>query len=258
MQTSLVPWAAVEKRHDFVRLSESILMVMMRIQKYLSQKRILSRREAEEYIRNGLIKLNGTIIKEMGAQIDPDKDLIEILPLPKTSTDKITIAVYKPRGVVSSKIRSEGKTIFELLPKFEHLNAVGRLDKESEGLILLSNDGAVTAAVTGDQHTVEKEYEVTVQEVVSSSKLRKMAEGVRLNDGLTLPAKTWLLSPRMFSIVLKEGRKHQIRRMAAALQLTVTNIKRIRIGNMSLQGLKPGQYRLLSKDEINRLKSAEL
>ena len=178
---------------------------MMRIQKYLSQQKILSRREAEDYIRKGLIKLNGKIVTEMGVRIDPKKDKIEVLRAPAAKVAaKLTVAVNKPRGIVSSKMEAEGETIFQLLPQFNHLNAVGRLDKESEGLILLSNDGTVTAAVTGAEHLVEKEYEVTVQEDIAPGKLKKMAGGVRLDDGMTLPAQTELISPHKFKIILKD------------------------------------------------------
>lgn len=231
------------------------ILLIMRIQKYLSEKKILSRREATDYIKKGLIKLNGKVTRETGIQIDPQKDRVEILPVAKNlMSEKITVAVYKSRDIVSSKIKAEGKTIFELLPEFENLNAVGRLDKDSEGLILLSNDGAVTNAVTGDKHTIEKEYEVGVRESVSPSKLRKMTKGILLEDGMTLPTKTKLLTPHKFLIILKEGRKHQIRRMASAVYLTTISLKRIRVGNIRLGNLKPGGYRRLTQEEISKLK----
>ncbi len=227
----------------------------MRIQKYLSQQKILSRREAERYIKLGLIKLNGHIVREMGTQIDPAKDKIEVLRAnPGQVSSKITIAVNKPRGIVSSKIKTEGETIFELLPQFEHLNVVGRLDKESEGLLLLSNDGLVTQAVTSNKHLVEKEYEVTVREFVKPSMLLKMEDGLMLEDGPTLKTQTELLDDHKFKIILKEGRRHQIRRMCDVLRLTVVNLKRIRIGNITLGHLKSGQFRELNKLEVEKLK----
>lgn len=227
----------------------------MRIQKYLSQQKILSRREAEHYIKLGLIKLNGKIIKEMGVQIDPVKDMVEVLHSTQEKVSpKITVAINKPRGIVSSKIKAEGQTIFELLPQFNTLNAVGRLDKESEGLLLLSNDGMVTQAVTSDKHLIEKEYAVSVREFIRPSMMTKMESGMALEDGPTLPTKTELLDDHKFIIILKEGRKHQIRRMCDALRLTVTNLKRIRIGDITLGRLKPGEFRELSKIEVDKLK----
>lgn len=121
----------------------------MRIQKFLSQKKIVSRREAERLIQQGRIKVNGKPAK-IGMSIDPAKDKVEIIG--RENSRKITIAFNKPKGIVCSRKESEGQTIFQLLPQFSHLNAVGRLDKDSEGLILLSNDGVVTAAVTGKEH----------------------------------------------------------------------------------------------------------
>lgn len=227
----------------------------MRIQKYLSQEGILSRRETEDYIRKGLILCNGKIVKELGFKIDPEKDKIEILSNAKNKIEqKITVAINKPRGIVSSKSRSEGETVFDIFPKFSNLNTVGRLDKESEGMLLLSNDGVITSAVTGDEHKIEKEYEIFTQEKISPWKIKQMETGIKLEDGITLPAKVKILSPNVFRIILKEGRKHQIRRMADAVNLTIVKLKRLRIGNISLGSLKPGNSRVLSKIEVEKLK----
>jgi len=225
---------------------------IMRVQKYLSQKRILSRREAENFIKRGLIKVNGKIVSQMGTQIDPDKDKVEVL---QEKIEKMTVAINKPRGIVSSKNIAEGKTVFELFPQFKNLNAVGRLDKESEGLLLLSNDGVITSVVTGDGHLMEKEYQVEVRENLSPSKTKRMENGIRIDGKMTLPARAKILNPHSFSIILKEGRKHQIRRMCDALNLTVVSLKRLRIGNIFLRGLAPGTYKILSEKEVADLKS---
>jgi len=227
----------------------------MRVQKYLSQKQILSRRETEKFIKRGLIKVNGKIISQMGMQIDPNKDEVEILEEKSGTKEKITVAINKPRGVVSSKNIAEGKTVFELFPQFKNLNAVGRLDKESEGLLLLSNDGVITSIVTGDNHLVEKEYQVEVREKLSPSKIKRMADGIKIDGKMTLPAKTKILSPHSFLIILKEGRKHQIRRMCDALNLTVASLKRLRVGNILLKGIVSDAYKILSDKEIEGLKS---
>lgn len=187
-------------------------------------------------------------------QIDPEKDKVEIIGREKENSQKITIAFNKPRGIVCSKIESEGQTIFQFLPQFSHLNAVGRLDKDSEGLILLSNDGVITAAVTSEKHLIEKEYQVRVREEVRPWHMRQMEAGIKLEDGLTLPAKTKLLDDHVFSLIIKEGRKHQIRRMCAALNLTIERLKRIRIGDIALGKLQTGAYRVLSPKEVESLK----
>jgi 23S rRNA pseudouridine2605 synthase len=228
----------------------------VRIQKYLSQNKILSRREAESFMLRGLVKCNGAVIKNLGFQMDPEKDKIEVLgsKATKTGEEKITVAVNKPKGFVCSRSLAEGRTVFDLLPQFKHLNTVGRLDKESEGLILLSNDGVITSAITGDEHKIEKEYEVTVRETVLAGGVKKMEEGMMLDDGPTLPARAKKTSPHSFNIILKEGRKHQIRRMADVLGLTVTKLRRVRIGNLKLGGLGVAKFRILKESEAEGIK----
>ncbi len=225
----------------------------MRIQKYLSQEGILSRREAEKAIRDGKVMLNGKIIREMGVQIDPAKDKVEVVGTEK-SEEKITVVVYKPRGVVSSTNSAEGKTVHEAFPQFKNLNAVGRLDKGSEGLLLLSNDGVITAAVTSEKHLIEKEYEVTVREDVMPAQLKRMEEGIVLDGEKTLPAKAKKLDKHLFSLILTEGRTHQIRRMADAVHLTIERLVRVRIGAITLKGLNAGKSRMLTAKEVATLK----
>ncbi len=227
----------------------------MRIQKYMSERKILSRRETEDFMLKGFITVNGKVVKELGTQIDPLKDKIEIIQSARPALGKkITIAFNKPRGIVSSKIKEEGPTVFDLLPEFTYLNTVGRLDKESEGLLLLSNDGAITSTVTGTDHLIEKEYEVTVSEPLTPGKLKRIEGGIMLTEGMTLPAKTKMIGPHIFKIILREGKKHQIRRMCAAVYLTITNLKRIRIGNITLKDIKQGKYRQLTDAEVATLK----
>ena len=228
----------------------------IRVQKYLSDKGVCSRREAEELIRRGLVSVHGKILKEMGVKVDPEKDKVEIISSRGDKTEtKTSVIIYKPRGIVSSRIPSEGRTIYELFPQFSKLNIIGRLDKESEGLLLLSNDGVVARAVTGEEHKVEKEYEVKVQEEINPSRItRSFKEGIELEDGKTLPAKVKILGGNTFRVILKEGRNHQIRRMCEHIRLTAVKLKRVRIGNISLGKLKPGEWRRLEENEVKKLK----
>jgi len=225
----------------------------MRIQKYLSLEGIASRREAEKLIKDGLVSLNGKVVTMMGVQIDPSKDKVTVRG--DISQKKTTIIIYKPRGVVSSRIKREGKTIYDILPQFEDLDIIGRLDKESEGLLMLSDDGVIAKAVTGDAHKTEKEYIVSVQGEIIPAKLRKLEKGVVLEDGPTLPCTITNISKRTFNIVIHEGRKHQIRRMCERINLTVTGLKRIRIGPIVLGQLVSGEFRKLSVQETTSLKS---
>lgn len=227
----------------------------MRIQKYCSEKGLCSRREAEDYIKRGYVKVNGKVVREMGVQIDPEKDKIQ-LEIPKRiieKQEKITVLCYKPRGYTCTKSHEEGPSIFDLFPAWSKLNTVGRLDKESEGIILLSNDGRVTKAVTGKDHNIEKEYEVDVREEISQDKLNMLSRGVLIDDIKTLPCVTKLVGTHKFRITLREGRKHQIRRMADVVQWTVTKLKRVRIGALTGRGLEPGTGRILNEREVSEI-----
>lgn len=230
----------------------------MRIQKYLSERGICSRREAEDFIRRRLVSVNGKIVTEMGVQIDPARDKVALSGRAVSDIgEKRSVIINKPRGIVSSRIPSEGKTIYDLFPEYLDLDIVGRLDKESEGLLLLSEDGVIAKAVTGDKHITEKEYEVTVREKINRGRMdREFSGGMLLEDGLTLPAKVSFLSNHIVRVIIREGRKHQIRRMCDKLNLTIVKLKRLRIGPVKLGNLKSGESRLLSPEEIEALKKA--
>ena len=228
----------------------------MRIQKYMSEQGIASRREAERLIKAGVVAINGVVVREMGVQIDPAKDTLTLLPAAQRQIQqKTTVVMYKPRDITSSRIKSEGKNVYDLYPKFAKLDIVGRLDKASEGLLMLSDDGVIAKAVTGDKHLMEKEYTISVREETNAGRLKSLEQGIQLEDGPTLPCKTQFLDKHNFRIILREGRKHQIRRMCEHLHLTVTQLKRIRIGPIMIGKLKQGEFRLLTPQEIAQLKS---
>ncbi len=211
----------------------------------------MSRRETEKAILAGKIKVNGKVVKDLGRQIDPNEDKVEITG---DTEEKTTILFNKPRGISSSKVKNEGENVFDILNQYAHLNAVGRLDKESEGLILLSNDGTLTNVVTGKEHLIEKEYIVETREKVSQSQVNALSKGIYLTDGPTLPAKVRKLNEHTLSIILKEGRNHQIRRMCDHVRLTIQRLNRVRIGKLGIDGLKQGEARKLSEQEISELK----
>ncbi len=232
-------------------------MEFVRIEKILSEMKICSRREAKKLLKEEKIKFKGKKLKPGEKILRNEKKYIQIDPsIEKEQSNKITVAVYKPRSVTSSK--DGKKNVFHIFPQFRNLHTVGRLDKESEGLLLLTNDGLVTKAVTGKNHRIEKEYIVEVRENILPWMIKKMEKGMLLEDGPTLPARAEKLKKNVFRIILKEGRKHQIRRMANALHLTVLSLKRIRIGDIKLGSLKPGHYRKLSNKEIKKIKEIGL
>lgn len=227
----------------------------MQVQRQLALEGVCSRREAETFLRQGLVLVNGKVARP-GTQTEPGKDIVTLaLAAQKGLTQKMTVLVYKPRGIVCSHDESEGKTIFQQFPKYKNLNTVGRLDKESEGLILLSNDGLVTKRVTGEDHVMEKEYEIATQEPIFPGKLAPLSRGMKLADGPTLPAKVQILNRHLFRITLREGRKHQIRRMCDKIKITITSLKRIRIGEIQIGKMKPGDARTLTPVELQKLRS---
>jgi 23S rRNA pseudouridine2604 synthase len=230
--------------------------MLIRIEKYLSEQGIMSRREAKKFLESGDITVNDAVPKP-GDKIDPKIDVLSYSKKVNTTMGgKTTVLVYKPRGVLSSKDTDNGKNIFDIFPQFKDLNTVGRLDKESEGLIILSNDGMVTKAITGKDHLIEKEYIVTVRENITPSMMNKMSQGMKLEDGWTLPTHTERKTSHVFTITLKEGKKHQIRRMANACNLTVESLKRIRIHTLVGPQMTAGNFKTLNEDQIEDLKHA--
>lgn len=230
----------------------------IRIEKYFSDQGIMSRREAKKYLEQEDILINGKKAIP-GEKIDPLTDKITYSKKVNQEQDtKMTVLVYKPRGVVSSKDQDRGKNIFDIFPQFSHLNTVGRLDKESEGLILLSNDGMITKAITGKDHLVEKEYHVTVREEFLPWMADEMSQGIKLEDGWTLPAEARKIDKHTFAITLKEGRKHQIRRMANACKLTIDSLKRVRIHNLAIGKMIPGNFKKLTDEQVQSIKNANL
>lgn len=225
----------------------------MRLDQYMGQHNIASRREAKRLIVDGLVSVNKKVVREPGFTVT-EKDTVVLAKVAEMMHAKTTILLYKPKGITCSTNTSEGTTLYQKFPQFKNLTYVGRLDKESEGLLLLSDDGLITKAVTGEHSDIEKEYVVTVREKVLPTHLQRIEKGMKINGEKTLPAKAYRDAQDTLRIILKEGKKHQVRRMANALHLTVSNLKRIRIGDLTIGSMKPGQHRRLTEKEIADLK----
>ena len=225
-------------------------------QKILVQKGICSRREAERLLKAGLVLVNGQRARP-GEKLT-EKDVVTLHPSAQSQmAQKITVAVYKPRGVTCTNANTEGKNVFDVFPEYKNLNCVGRLDKESEGLLLLSNDGLITKKVTGNTHETEKEYEVITEQKVFPGKLKPMEEGMRLSDGMTLPAKIQIIDNQTFHITIHEGRNHQIRRMCGQLNLTILSLKRVRVDNIFVGKMRPGDSRVLTGQVLEKFRNGE-
>lgn len=235
---------------------------LIRLQKYLSMSGIASRRKAEELIQQGSVTVNGETVSMLGLKVDPEKDEIcvngEVASLPER---KVYYAYYKPRGIVVSREDDlHRKTIFDVLPDVPYaLMPVGRLDKDSEGLIFLTNDGVWVNRIAHPSSRVEKEYEVVVSGSVPEEVLKRMVRGVRDRRGeFIYVAGAGRLSAvnkqTLLSIVLQEGRNRHIRRILEALDYKILQLKRVRIGRVGLGHLKPGKMRVLSPTEVSYFK----
>jgi 23S rRNA pseudouridine2605 synthase len=232
---------------------------VMRLQKYLAQRGVASRRAAEEMITAGRIAINGRAVTELGTRVCPARDQVAVdgVPLRKARQGLRTIVLNKPRGYVCSSSAEDGTTVFELLPGVaERLVSVGRLDKASEGLLLLSNDGDLVNQLTHPRYEKEKIYRATVSGAVSESTVNALRRPMDLDGYVTRPAKVTLLRQsatpgrQVLEITLREGRNRQIRRMCEAAGLQVHRLVRVQVGPLKLGGLRPGQWRDLTTKEI--------
>ena len=231
-------------------------MAEMRLQKFLSRAGICSRRKGEEYIIAGWVKVNGKIVTELGVKVDPERDAVEVdSDAIRSDSAPIYIALNKPRGYVSSCHQPNEKIVLDLLDISERVYPVGRLDKDSSGLLLLTNDGRLHHRLSHPSFNHEKEYEVTVAKPLPGGALRKLAKGLPMMGTRTRPARVKRISARQFRIVLQEGKNRQIRRMVRKVGNQVVDLKRIRIANIELASLPLGRWRHLAakeKDELLR------
>jgi pseudouridine synthase len=225
-------------------------MSLMRLQKFLSAAGVCSRRHGEEYIRQGRVRVNHQVVTELGTRIDPNLDRIEVDGRPVSMRSRfIYIALNKPKGYVTSCSQSGELLVVNLIDLPQRLYPIGRLDKDSTGLLLMTNDGRLHHRLSHPSFDHEKEYEVTVAPPIQDSTLRQLAEGVPLKEARTRPARVHRLSGRRFRIVLQEGRNRQIRRMVRQVGHQVTRLKRIRVANIRLGSLPPGAWRHLTANE---------
>ncbi len=224
-----------------------------RVQKFISSAGVASRRKAEEFIKSGQVTINGRKAK-LGDKVDPETDVVKVYgKLVKNREELIYLALNKPKGVVVSKQDPKGrKTVFDILPEEIRTKVwnVGRLDFDTEGLLILTNDGDFTQQLAHPSFEHDKEYEVTTQEVADENQLDKLRQGVDIATGTTYPAKVKLRGGKVY-ITIHEGKKRQIRRMFDAVGLTVANLKRIRVNNLTLPPtLAVGQYVTVKKEDI--------
>jgi 23S rRNA pseudouridine2605 synthase len=228
-----------------------------RLQKVMAKAGIGSRRVCEDLIAAGRVTVNGEPA-ELGRRIDPETDGLAVDGVPVATKEGLAYYLLnKPVGVVSTAHDPQGRpTVTEMVPPQPRVYPVGRLDADSEGLILLTNDGDLTFRLTHPSFGVEKEYLVQVNGVPKPGVIRRLREGVELEDGITAPAKVAQAGPGTLRITIHEGRKRQIRRMAESVGHPVLRLVRIRIGPLRTGPLGPGEWRPLAQDEVRALERA--
>jgi pseudouridine synthase len=226
----------------------------IRLQKFLSAAGVCSRRKGEELIASGKVAVNGKIAVELGTKIDPDRDQVEVDgKVIQPAHTLVYIALNKPRDYVSSCSHPGEKVVVDLIDTSERIYPVGRLDKDSTGLLLLTNDGRIHHRLSHPSFDHEKEYDVTVARPIADGALKKMSDGLPLMGTKTRPARITRISARRFRIVLQEGKNRQIRRMVRKVGNEVTGLQRKRFASIRLGNLAPGKWRYLSPSETQRL-----
>lgn len=223
-----------------------------RLQKFISGAGVASRRHAEELILAGRVKVNGKVVKELGTKVDSEKDTV-IVDGKKIGKQKfVYLALNKPKRYMTTRFDPERrKTIYQLLPS-ELKNVVwpvGRLDFNTEGLLILTNDGDLTQLLAHPSKEHEKEYVAELDKPITDGRLEKLQKGIMLEGKLTAPAKA-SANGSTVNVIIHEGRNRQIRKMFDILGYTVRNLRRIRIGKLKLKDIKLGEYKIIDKKEI--------
>lgn len=228
-----------------------------RLQKVLAAAGLGSRRACEVLIEEERVTVNGEVAV-LGRRVDPETDRIEVdgLRVP-VRPGLVTYLLNKPKGVVSTASDPQGRpTVVALVPAEPRVFPVGRLDADTEGLLLLTNDGDLAHRLTHPSFGVDKEYLAQVDGNPSPAVLRRLREGVDLDDGRTAPAKANLVAPGVIGLVIHEGRNRQVRRMCEAVGHPVRRLVRTRIGPLAERRLKPGEWRVLELEEVRALEAA--
>lgn len=231
----------------------------MRIQKFLSRAGVASRRKAETMVLEGRIRINDRVVTELGTTVDPIGDRVEVDGTPVAIADSRWIRFHKPAGVLCTAEDTHGRrTIYDVLPdEYRGLRYVGRLDVETEGLLLLTNDGDVANRLQHPRYQVEREYEVSVQGVPSEKDIFRLRAGVTLEDGIARPTRVEVAEPvggkGNLTIVMTEGRKREVRRLFFAVGYPVVTLRRVRFGPVTLGNLRVGQWETLSPEDVSSL-----
>jgi 23S rRNA pseudouridine2605 synthase len=236
-------------------------MSLMRLQRFLAQAGVASRRKAEELIVDGKVRVNGRVVSELGAKVDPDRDKVVVAGKRLTAIQQEHLLLCKPKGYVSTLSDPEGRpTVMQLLgARGRGLYPVGRLDFNTDGVLLLTNDGDLAHALMHPSRGVAKTYHAKVKGTLDSETFQRLRDGVVLDDGRkTRPAEVRLLASTgkhtWIEITIKEGRNRQIHRMAEAVGHPLLKLSRVAYGDIGVGALKPGEWRSLTPEEVAELR----
>ena len=232
-----------------------------RLQKYLAECGIASRRKCEEYILQGKVKINNNIVTELGTKINPQKDKVTFEGKEvKRENKKIYILLNKPIGYVTTAEEQFGRDkVLDLVKVKERIVPVGRLDMYTSGALILTNDGDFVYKVTHPKHEITKTYTVTLKGIVTKSEVEKLRKGVKIEDYITKPAEVKILKTdedkdiSRLEITIHEGKNRQIRRMCESIEKKIIALHRSKIGNIDVKNLKIGQWRYLKENEVKQL-----
>ena len=226
----------------------------VRLNKFIAQSGAASRRKADLLIEAGQVSINGRVIKELGTQVDPIKDRVVVEGLTiRLPNIKSYIAFYKPRGTLST-VSGPGETLEPFLAEMRDpgLFHVGRLDKDSEGLLLITNDGEWANRVTHPRYQTSKEYELELDRAISTVEVERLLQGVELDDGLFKADALEEVGPKKLRVTIHDGRNRVLRRVFAQLGYEVNLLKRLRIGEVRLGRMKPGQWKSIDPQHLNQ------
>jgi 23S rRNA pseudouridine2605 synthase len=231
----------------------------VRVNRFLASAGLGSRREVEKLIKAGNVRINGHVVSDLATQIDPG-DTVKVGSRVVRKQPPIYAILFKPRGFLcTAHDDRQRRTIFDLLPKnWPRLFHVGRLDKESDGLLVVTNDGELSLSLTHPRYHIEKEYEVGLDKPFDPSHREKLLRGFRIEGGRAKIEQLAIVGPRSLKVVLRQGIKRQIRLMFYDLGYEVIHLRRFRVGSLTLGTMRPGEWRLLSRREVETLKSAAL
>lgn len=232
---------------------------MERLQKVIANSGVASRRKAEELIKDGRVKVDGEVITELGTKVSKN-NVVEVDNVKISTEEKVYFLLNKPRGVVTTAKDEHGRrTVVDLIDCEKRIYPVGRLDYDTTGLLILTNDGEFTNNITHPKNKIDKTYVAKINGILTIADIMKLKKGVNLDDGKTAPAKVKVKSvdsrtkSSLIEITIHEGKNHQVKRMFEVLGYEVLKLKRERIGFLTLKGLASGEYRSLTHKEVTKL-----